>query len=66
MKCAYCESPLIFFTVMPEISKDVAWCSHIITEIGNKFSLYHYQCAEADPLAWYEVFKQMIDESEKV
>ena len=64
MKCAYCEDTKIFFSIMPAISKDIAWASHVLVEKNGKIRLYHYQCGNVDPMGVYAQLLELMDETE--
>ena len=63
MKCEYCQDTKLFFTVMPAVSKTVAWASHVLSEVDGKIGLYHYQCGNVDPLGIYAQLLELMDEN---
>ncbi len=63
MKCDHCNDERMFFTVMPNVDKDIGWSSHVISEIDGKCSLYHYQCGGVDPLDVYGMFVDIMKDN---
>ena len=60
MKCRACNDSRIFFTVMPDISTEIGWCSHVVSEgRDGKLGLYHYQCGGVEILPVYEMFIEL-------
>ncbi len=59
MKCEGCEDKRIMFTIIPDISDDVAWASHIISDDNGHLMLYHYQCSNADIISIYDMYNEM-------
>ena len=62
MKCAHCSETVIAFTIIPEMSGEIAWASHVISEVGGKCGLYHYQCGEVNLNSIAIMFSDMVNE----
>jgi hypothetical protein len=64
MKCCKCEEEKILFTVMPKVSKDIAWGSHVLVEGENgTVGLAHYECGNVNMFPIHDMFLEMINES---
>lgn len=63
MKCEFCNDSRLFFSIMPSVSKTVAWCSHVLSEMDGKVGLYHYQCGNVDPLSVYAQLLELMDKT---
>jgi len=62
MKCANCRDERIAFSIVPDISKKIAWSSHVISEKDGVCQLYHYQCANMSLLSVYGIYLDTIDD----
>ncbi len=59
MKCAYCDDAKIIFTILKPISSDIAWASHVISDVDGECRLYHYQCGGVDILSIAQMYSDM-------
>lgn len=59
MKCSYCSDSKILFTIIPEISNDIAWASHVVSDVNGQNSMYHYECGKVAVMDMYVMLHEL-------